>query len=282
MAQRGTRARSADRADPQEAMFGQLLDVLRDMRIERREGRREQFKPPQFNGEGDVELFIQQFVEVAAANEWNDMSALLHLRESLQEGAKEYGRPATVEAVFAALRSRYGLSQKEARHKLNQLKKDARHTLHDHAIAVEKLIRKAFEELPEATQRNMMLDSFCSTLGDTALQRHLLAVQPANLAEAIQHGQEFLEIKPQRASSDSSKVRALEEGEAEVEEGILSKLMNAIQTLSSKVENLQKKAATTPKTAKCWGCQKEGHIRSKCPTHPWTKEQQAGNEGSPQ
>ena len=34
-----------------------------------------------------------------------------------------------------------------------------------------------------------MLDSFCSTLGDTALQRHLLAVQPANLAEAIQRGQ---------------------------------------------------------------------------------------------
>ena len=280
MAQRANRARSADRAEPQEMMFGQLLDVLRDMRLNQREVRREQFKPPQYNGEGDVELFIQQFNEVAAANEWNAVSTLLHLRESLQEGAREYGRAATVEAVLAALRSRYGLSQREARHRLNGLKKDAKHTLHDHAIAVEKLVRKAFEELPEATQTAMMLDSFCSTLGDAALQRHLLAVQPATITEAIQHGQEFLDVKPQRTSTDSNKVRVMEEGEDE-EEGALAKLMKAIQVLSAKVEGLQSKAPTTSKSAKCWGCQKEGHVRSKCPTNPWTKKQ-AGNDDSPQ
>ena len=271
---------SADRADPQELMFGQLLNVLRDMRVDQREVRREHFKPPQYNGEGDVELFIQQFNEVAAANDWNDVSTLLHLRESLQEGAKEYGRAVTAEAVFAALRSRYGLSQREARHRLNGLKKDAKHTLHDHAITVEKLVRKAFEDLPEATQTAMMLDSFCSTLGDTALQRHLLAIQPATITDAIRHGQEFLDIKPQRTSTDSNKVRVMEEDECE-EEGALTKLMKAIQLLSAKVEELQHKAPPSSKSGKCWGCQKEGHIRSKCPTHPWTKKQ-AGNEDSPQ
>ena len=77
MANRG-RARSADRAGQQEELFGQLIGVLRDLRMERSVERREMFKPPQFNG-GDVELFIQHYTEVAAANQWNDMAALLHL-----------------------------------------------------------------------------------------------------------------------------------------------------------------------------------------------------------
>ena len=139
-------------------------------------------------------------------------------------------------------------------------------------------MRKTFEDLPEATQTTMMLDSFCSTLGDTALQRHLLAVQPATITDAIRHGQEFLDIKPQRTSTDSNKVRVMGEDECE-EEGALSKLMKAIQLLSAKVEELQHKAPPTSKSAKCWGCQKEGHVRSKCPTHPWTNKQ-AGNEDS--
>ena len=28
------------------------------------------FKAPQFDGDGDVEYYIQQFVDVAAANQW--------------------------------------------------------------------------------------------------------------------------------------------------------------------------------------------------------------------
>ena len=71
------------------------------------------------------------------------------------------------------------------------------------------------------------------------------------------------------------------EDECEEEEGALTKLMKAIQLLSANVEELQHKAPPTSKSAKCWGCQKEGHVRSKCPTHPWTKKQ-AGNEDSPQ
>ena len=283
MTTRGGRARSADRADPQEMVYGQLLDVLRGLRVDQREGRREQFKPPQFNGEGDVELFIQQFGEVAAANEWNPMSTLLHLREALQDGAKEYGRPATTDAIFIALRGRYGLSQREARQKLNGLKKDVKQTLHDHAILVEKLVRRAFEGLPEETQTGMVLDSFCNTLGDAALQRHLLAVQPATLAQAIQHEQDFIQIKPRQSQPDLNKVRAMGDDETEAEEeDILTMLMKSIRQLSTKVEELQKKAPVPTKAPKCWGCQKEGHTRNKCTTHPWPKKEQSGNGNGPQ
>ena len=83
MTARARRAVSAYRADPQELLFGRLVDELRELRVDRRE----RFKPPQFDGEGDIDLFIQHFQEVAEANGWNGMATLLHLREALQGGA---------------------------------------------------------------------------------------------------------------------------------------------------------------------------------------------------
>ena len=43
---------------------------MREMRVEG--ARRETFKPPQFNGDGDDDLFIEQFTEVARANDWKE------------------------------------------------------------------------------------------------------------------------------------------------------------------------------------------------------------------
>ena len=267
-------------------MFGELTEVLRDLRIERPAPRPEQFKPPQFNGDGDVDLFIQHFSEVAEANQWNQVATLLHLREALQGSAREYGRPASVEAAFTALRSRYGLTTKEARTKLSSLKRDSRSTLHEHSIKVEKLVRKAFGELPCDTQAEMMLDTFCSTLNNTALQRHLLAIRPESLTEAVQHGNEFLQVRSDRQASDQNKVRALEETEEEVQpvdSDPLSALTKMVQQLAETMVQLQKKVeapAKKPKDQKCWGCQKTGHTRKECSTHPWPKSQ--GNEATPQ
>ena len=265
-------------------MFGELAEVLRELRNDRPAPRHEQFKPPHYNGEGDVELFIQQFSEVAAANQWNPVATLLHLREALEDGAKECGRPATVEAAFAALRSRYGLTTREARSKLSHLKKDVHCSLHEHASQVEKLVRGAFGNLPEETQADMMLDTFCSSLGNAALQRHLLAVRPETLTEAIQHGNEFIQVKAERPQADQNKVRALGEPDDEepAKEDPLAMIMKTVQSLAETVEALQKKV-TNPKPVKeqkCWGCQKSGHTRKDCTTHPWPKAQ--GNGDSPQ
>ena len=181
MATRTRRAASADRVKPHEPMFGRLIEELRGLRVERHEN----FKPPSFDGEGDVDMFIQHFQEVADANRWTEIATLLHLRESLQGAARDYSRSATIDEIFTALRSRYGLTPKEARNRLNGLKRDSRQSLHDHAIDVEKLVRKAFGELPEMVQTSMMLDAFCSLLGNATLQRHLLAIRPETLAEAV-------------------------------------------------------------------------------------------------
>ena len=40
---------------------------------------RESYRAPTFMGEGDVELFLRQFVDVAAVNGWSDAQHTLHL-----------------------------------------------------------------------------------------------------------------------------------------------------------------------------------------------------------
>ena len=127
----GTRARSAERAGVGAAadgqMFGWLADVLQRMHeapgpaVGAGHGR-DPFKAPQYDGQGDVEYFIQQFMEVADANAWTPVATRLHLQEALKEGARECGRAGTIPGILAAIRARHGLSAREARAQLASLK----------------------------------------------------------------------------------------------------------------------------------------------------------------
>ena len=291
MATRGRRASSVGRAEPRTEVLGEIAHALRDLRQTQPMERREQFKAPEFNGEGDVELFIQHFTEVAQANDWNPMATLLHLREVLKEGARECGRPDQVADIFALLRSRYGLTAREARSKLSSLKKDTRCSLYDHATLVEKLVRRAYEELPLAMQENMMLDMFCSTLGNATLQRHLLAMRPNSMMEAVQHGNEYFQVRPDRPQTES-KIRHLDEAEDEEEDrvapanlDVMASLLKTMEQLTAQVAKLQQGAVPKKDEAqKCWGCKKPGHTRKECSTHPWPQKSttQTGNGDSPQ
>ena len=283
------RTRSVDRLGPQEEILGQLVHELRGLRTNQPVERREQFKAPQFNGEGDVELFIRHFTQVAEANEWTPVAALLHLRESLKDAAQECARHDTIEAIITGLRGRFRLSTREARSRLSNLKRDLRSSLHEHAALVEKLVRKAYQDMPEQLQATMMLDTFCSTIGNASLQRHLLAIHPNTMMEAVQHGKEFLQVKADRPHAESN-IRNMDdsceqERVAATEQDPIAMLTKTIEQLAAKVESLQKGVVHQEKTKKCWGCQKTGHICKECPTHPWQNQKSqtwSGNGGSPQ
>lgn len=42
------------------------------------------FKPPTFSGDREEQLFLNQFKDVAEANDWSERDALLHLRGYLE------------------------------------------------------------------------------------------------------------------------------------------------------------------------------------------------------
>jgi len=282
--------------EPAGETFGRLADVLERLWNDRdREPRtsKEPYRAPQFDGQGDVEFFIQQFQEVAAANEWGARATVLHLRRALQEGATDCGKPSTEEGIYNALRNRYGLSPREARARLSTLKKEYRTSLQEHAMEVERLVTLAYGDLPEVYRNGLALETFSNTLGNAYLQRHLLAVQAGTLGEAVRAGNEFLQVRT-NADPGRSSIRAVdgeddEEPAAGTTKDTLSLLLQSMQQLTEAVGKLQAGTKARPRPGpkeepqknSCWGCGKDGHRRQECPTRPWRKPA-SGNGTGPQ
>jgi len=305
------RARSQERmmAGP-DPTLDKLAEMLQRMWERPQRQDRDSFKAPQFDGTGEVLYFIQQFRDVMDANKWNPTAALLHLRQSLKGSAQECGKANTIEAVFNVLKSRFGMTVREARTKLTSLRKEHRATLQEHALEVERLVNVAYSELAERHRQDMMLDVFQTTLGNAYLQRHLLAVHAVTMEEAVKAGNEYLQVRP--ASGTVVHMVTGEEQEepkvAAVSRDPMEEMILAIKKLSSEVELLKATSGPTSQrmgqpgrrprgttssessqsraTSNCWGCGKAGHVRKDCPTNPWNKASEGpisqGNVNGPQ
>ena len=105
------------------------------------------FEAPNFNGNGDVENFIQQYLEVAADDGWSETAALLYIRTHLRHDPYKCGNNPTLEEVFKALHSRYEISRWEARTRLAHLKRDIKLSLRDHATMTKKLVKAAYADI---------------------------------------------------------------------------------------------------------------------------------------
>lgn len=119
------------------------------------------------------------------ANGWGPAAAIVHLRHALQDGAQDCGRVTTIPAIFEVLRARYEISSREARMKLSTLRKEQITSLQKHVAEVRKSVRVAPANLPKGYRTRMVLETFCNTLGNAYLQRHLLAVDTPTLEAAI-------------------------------------------------------------------------------------------------
>ena len=173
---------------------------------------REVFKCPQFSGRTDVDYFIECFGAIACANEWSHASTLIHLRASLTEEAMDCGRADSVDGIYETLRVRFGMTSQEAQAKLVSLRRDFKKPLHAHAAEITKLVNIAHAALPEGYRKEMILTSFRGSLNHVYLQRHLLAVQPQTLDDAVRAGNEFLLVQ---SSTSPTSVRQVVDDEEE-------------------------------------------------------------------
>lgn len=280
--------------DPTLAVMNRLTEVLEH--IMHREQRhppppapeeRVRLKTPTFDGNEDVELFINQFNDVAQVCRWPPDIQLLQLREALKEGARTCGRGETVDSVFDSLRLRYGLTPREARVKLNTVKKDPKTSLQEHAIQIERLVRAAYGTLPGRDRREMVMDYFCSSLANVGLQRHLLAIELNNLDEAVRAGNEYLQV----ASLPIPKtglVRQVTEEDTQINQvenkGVTEKFLKEIIERLERLESTQRSKARVNtnqqrpgsdsnrryqpdanRVRQCWECGAEDHLRRNCP-----------------
>lgn len=156
---------------------------------------RKEFKPPRFNGETDVELFISMFLDVSQANQWEGTETALHLRGCLEGPAAESGRASTLPEILESLRSRYGLTARQARDKLDRVKKTPKQTLYDYGSEITKLTSIAYAAQDEDFQRQACLEKFQKGLGHSRLQQHLLTVPYQNMTEAVRIAEEFMQYE---------------------------------------------------------------------------------------
>ena len=169
-----------------EDRLGRLLELLAMGQAQQTEILRQQaagagvpeqprLKVPEFDGTGDVELFLQQFHDVADASRWEPMVRLLKLKEALTGKARDCVQPATFAGVTDALRTRFGLTVRQARAGLEGLYRDPRTNLSDHALEVDRLIRGAFPTLRDADRNSMAVDKFVASVNHVTLRNYLLA-----------------------------------------------------------------------------------------------------------
>ena len=302
---RSARRESAEADLQQVDQLSKMTEVIAQaLRQPRQEGG---FKAPKYDGTDDVEMFITQFQEVADANGWTDRSALLHLREVLKDGARACGRGDTVDAIFAALRIKYGLTVREARSRLTK-KKDVRTSLQEHASEIERLANIAYADLPEHHRDSMALDAFSLTLGNLYLQRHLLAVKAETLADAVKAGNEFLQVQASQPTlNQRSTVMSIdEEGQmssevvqvdvATTESVTMHDILAALKQLTTSLVHRGGRSRgrgrpphnpqqSDEKSTNCWECGAPGHFKRQCPQLERTQTSetpQPGNKSRPQ
>ena len=95
-------------------LVNRLKDVLEHLWETPRSWAGETFKASEFNGKGDIDYFLRQFRDVATVNEWDEVSAILHMRSALKDAARECVKVDTLDGIHA-LTARFGLSVREAK-----------------------------------------------------------------------------------------------------------------------------------------------------------------------
>ena len=290
---RAAGGRAAGGEDSMERLANMLAHL-----VEERPAPREQFKAPIYDGSTDVELFVAQFRDVQAANNWPDAVALLKLRSALTGSATECGRGGDLGTCMTALRARFGLTTRQARDRLGGLRKDNRKSFYEHGVEVERLVRIAYPDLQAPTRLDMALDVFSRSLDNRSLQRHMLAVAPADIDSAVRVAEEYLQIG---SSKDLHNVRGVDQDDESSIRVTLNKILQQLEENSKAIEKNSQIAAEnsraiadlrnqsskrnptgSKKKMTCYGCGGDHMIRD-CPNKAKTnlvQQEDQGNEES--
>ena len=284
-------SREASTPRPSQIDMGELVEALRGIAGQ---GKGNSFKPPQFQGEGDVELFISQFTDVARANQWEEPDSTLHLRSALSGKALECGRGQNTVEIFTELRRTFSLTERQARDRLHSYHKGSRQSWREVGKELSNLVTKAYCRMNPEDREEMVLEIFTKNL-DRAMQRHFLLRPPSDLQEAVQMVEEYLQVGGDHKPTKLTAV-GTEHSEQNVAQGQVAKEVPDLATMLSQTVNTMRQLmegqaaalaaiqsmaqpAKERKPIACFNCGGP-HLKKSCPKLTNTP-RLSGNEGGP-
>jgi len=242
-------------------------------------------QPPIFGGDCDVEQFIREFEDVSTIAQWPAPVRLLQLRSCLTGSAKSYAIGEDVGQIYQALRARFGLTARDARTKLQNMRRDRRTSLQDHANAIERLALIVFSRTALEERRELIYEAFFSTFNDSGLQKHYLAAKITTIEEALEMGRSYYQVdNHHRADFTASQVKEAAKDDTTVAAVAdpaptspqITMLLDMVKGLQLEVVRLQQQQTgsqradirTRPNRLNqltCWGCGAIGNVQRQCP-----------------
>jgi len=94
-----------------------------------------------------------------------------------------------------ALRTRFGLTAKEASDHLQVMRRDRRTPLEDHANEVERLAQAAFGHATGNDQKRLIYNAFFRSVNHPDLQRYWLAAKVSSIEEVLEMGKAYFQVE---------------------------------------------------------------------------------------
>lgn len=257
---------------------------------------RSHLKLGKFDGSTRVELFIQQFRDVAELNGWEGQERLLHLRNALTGDAADAVSAENEAELLLSLRTRFRKTRTAAKQTLKRLRYRSGDSVHSLGAKIWDLVTLIHPGQDQAQQYEVALDTLIDTIGHRGLGRHLQQQPPANWSTALHESHEYLNfMKPEGFNIKVAQLpEENEEEEYRLEEDPIKQLQEQVKALHIQVQPQPKQEASSEATPssdtllkdliraireqtpsqdtthprpplQCWHCSGP-HRRSQCPT----------------
>lgn len=237
---------------------------------------KDRFKPPRYDGETDVDLFIQHFQDVAQANQWPAQESTLHIRACLEKQAIECGRGQDLTEIIDNLRARFGLTIRQARDKLSNLKKTSKQSFHDLGSEIQKLVSLAYPNQTRGFHIETGLETFSRAIRSKALQHQLMARPHHTITEAVRIAEEYTQIEgatPTITALDGPGITGPSELQTLVTtvQELVKSQADLLLQMAQMARPTQTQYATKPRPrGPCFTCGGP-HLKRHCPTKPEPK-----------
>jgi len=97
------------------------------------------------------------------------------------------------------------MTARDARTKLQNMRRDRKTSLQDHANAIERLALIAYNQTAPEERRELVYEAFFSTINNSGLQKHYLAAKISRIEGAPEMGRSYYQVdNPHRADFTAS------------------------------------------------------------------------------